>query len=214
MLSSSSFPDCSAGAGAGASELTGMSAADVFEAQGKRGRVGSEIAPLFRPMSLAGPAYTVKQEAGGNLNLHHALVDAPAGSVLVVEVVGEQPCRRAVMGDIIAYAAQRAGMLGLVTNGVCRDWDKIWELQFPVYASGLNIDGPDKTGALERGGRVTIGGVGIESGDYLVGDSDGLVVVRAEDVAATVAAAKARAEAETRILEQIDQGATTLSIYT
>lgn len=198
------------------SDLIGISAADVLEAQGKRGRVDSKIAPIYRPMSLVGPAFTVKQEAGGNLSVHHALAEAPAGCVLVVEVVGKQldKHKRAVMGDIIAYAAKRRGILGLVTNGVVRDWDKLWELQFPVYASGLNINGPDKTGALERGGQVTIGGQTIESGDYIVGDSDGLVVVIAEEVAATAAAAKERAEAEKKVLEQIDQGATTLSVYT
>eukprot|EP01051_Picozoa_sp_SAG22_P012141 SAG22_NODE_1237_length_5050_cov_1.625404_2_plen_82_part_00 len=50
--------------------------------------------------------------------MHHALTEAPAGSVLVVEITGDEPCQRALIGDIIAYAAKKKGLAGLITNGV------------------------------------------------------------------------------------------------
>jgi 4-hydroxy-4-methyl-2-oxoglutarate aldolase len=99
----------------------------------------------------------VRQAQGDNLALHHALVEARAGDVLVVEVIGEQPCCRALMGDIIAHAAQLRGIAGLVTNGAVRDWDKLHELSFPVFCAGLNINGPAKALEGERCVEISIG---------------------------------------------------------
>ena len=90
-------------------------------------------------MSLAGPAFTVRQPSGDNLALHHALSEATPGSVLVVQVEGSQPLERALMGDIIAYAAQKKKLAGLITNGAVRDWDKLYELNFSVYCCGRSI---------------------------------------------------------------------------
>lgn len=124
------------GGSSAASGLAGLSAADIFEAQGKSGQIDPCVAPLWRPMSLAGPAFTVRQPSGDNLALHHALSEATPGSVLVVQVEGSQPLERALMGDIIAYAAQKKKLAGLITNGAVRDWDKLYELNFSVYCCG------------------------------------------------------------------------------
>lgn len=61
--------------------------------------------------------------------------------------------------------------------------------------------------------RLCAGGATIHPGDYIVGDSDGLVSVAAADVGSTVSAAAERALAELEVLRQLDAGATTLSIY-
>jgi 4-hydroxy-4-methyl-2-oxoglutarate aldolase len=64
----------------------------------------------------------------------------------MVEVTGDADAvsGHALMGDIIAHAAKRKGLAGLVTNGVVRDWAKMKGMAFPVFATGLNILGPAK----------------------------------------------------------------------
>lgn len=46
-----------------------------------------------------------------------ALTEAPAGSVLVVEVLGDAPRQRALIGDIIAHAAKLKGLALLAMCG-------------------------------------------------------------------------------------------------
>ena len=100
-----------------AAALATLSAADILEAQDKRGAIDPVVCPLWQPIAISGPAFTVRAPSGDNLAVHRALAVAPAGCVLVVEVEGDAS-RRALAGDIIGYAAKRRGLHGLVTNGV------------------------------------------------------------------------------------------------
>ena len=194
------------------SQLARMSAADVLEVQSQLGAVDPAIAPLWRPISLCGPAFTVRCIGGDNLAVHHALVEAKRGQVLVVEVTGGAK-QTALMGDIIAYAARARGLAGLVTNGVVRDWAKLRELNFPVFCTGLNIVGPAKADQGERNVDVVVGGAVVCPGDIVLGDADGVVVVPAAGLQGVVEAAKLRAEKEQEVIRQLDAGATTISLY-
>ena len=60
---------------------------------------------------------------------------------------------------------------------------------------------------------MTVGGAHIETGDWVVGDSDGVVVVPAANIEETLAVAQQRAEAEKAVLRKLDGGATTLEVY-
>ena len=53
-------------------QLGAMSAADTLEAQHKRGALQG-IDPLWRPMKLCGPSFTIRTIPGDNLAVHHAL---------------------------------------------------------------------------------------------------------------------------------------------
>jgi len=94
-----------------------------------------------------------------------------------------------------------------------RDWDKLRELDFPVFCTGLNIVGPDKSQPGVLGVPITVGGASISPGDLIVGDSDGCVVVPAADAAVVVAAARKRAKSEVGVIRRLDRGDTTLEIY-
>ena len=194
------------------SQLARISAADVFESQSQSGAVDPAIAPLWRPISLCGPAFTVRCVGGDNLAVHHALVEAHPGQVLVVEVTGDAK-QTALMGDIIAYAARVRGLAGLVTNGVVRDWAKLQELNFPVFCTGLNIAGPVKADEGERSIDVVVGGAAVSPGDIVLGDEDGVVVVPAAGLQGVVEAAGLRAEKEQEVIRKLDAGATTISLY-
>ena len=116
----------------------------MIQSQGLAGGVDPAIAPLWRPIDLCGPAFTVRSLGGDNLAVHRALIEAPEGCVLAVESVGtaEEIASRALIGDIIAYAALKRGLAGLITNAPVRDGRRMQELGFPVYAGVPPITPP------------------------------------------------------------------------
>ena len=145
--------------------------------------------------------------------MHHALEEAPKGSILVIEVEGKNPKKRALLGDVIGYVAKKKGLGGVVTNGVVRDFNKLFELGFPVYCGGVNMNGPGKREEGERGGSVVVGGVVVRSRDVVVGDSDGVVVVRGEEVGEVVERALERGREEEEKLGRLEGGESTLVVY-
>ena len=158
--SAASLSAAASGPGGSLEQLAELATADVIESQGLIGGIDPHIAPLWRPISLCGPAFTVRSVGGDNLAVHRALAEAPTGSVLVVESHGtaEEIHARALIGDIIGYAALRRGLAGLVTNAPVRDGRRLQSLSFPVYCCGRQIKGPTKSDAGELGGTVTVGG--------------------------------------------------------
>jgi len=162
-------------------ELATHSAADVLEAQGRQGAlIGPE--PIWRPMKMCGLAFTVRSKEMDNLALHRAVAESSPGSVLVLDVTGTNARSRAMLGDVMAYSAKLRGIQGLVTNGVVRDFDRLRELDFPVYCTGFNIVGPSKSDPGELEVEICVGGATIRPGDVVLGDSDGCVVVKADTV--------------------------------
>ena len=112
-------------------------------------------APLFRPILLSGPAYNVAAVPGDNLEVHLALADAPAGSVLVVATGGE--LRMGFWGEVMTEAALARGIAGLVTDGAVRDIRAIRDLQFPVFSAGVAIPGTQKKVSGQRNVEIQIG---------------------------------------------------------
>ena len=68
-------------------------------------------------------------------------------------------------------------MVACITDGMVRDIAGINDVGIPVFARGLTPNSPFKDGPGEIGLSVAIGGVTVDSGDIIVGDRDGLVVV-------------------------------------
>jgi 4-hydroxy-4-methyl-2-oxoglutarate aldolase len=95
-----------------------------------------------------------------------------------------------------------------VTDGLVRDIDGLNAVGIPVFAQGLSPNSPHKDGPGEIGMSVTIGGVIVESGDVIVGDENGVVVV-ARDAAERVAAAIGEVAAkESTMDEWVKEGRT------
>ena len=116
-------------------------------------------------------------------------------------------------GEILAVAAQQRGILGLVVDGGVRDVAQLAALGFPVFARQITVVGTGKEHPGRFQAPVRIGGVVVRSGDLVVGDADGVVVVPAAAVQETLDEADARVAAEQRALEAIRAGVTTLDYY-
>jgi 4-hydroxy-4-methyl-2-oxoglutarate aldolase len=190
--------------------LGGISTATLHEAMDKQHTLWPSIRPLWRPLKLCGPAFTVRARPGDNLATHWALAVAPAGSVLVITHEGDASC--AGWGEIAAQAAQARGLLGLVTDGVVRDTEACQRLGFPIFCQGISIKGTTKAyaGALDE--PIVCAGALVYPGDTIVADEDGIVVVPRAEAEAVLRKAQARDQSEAQMLEQIRGGALTVDL--
>jgi 4-hydroxy-4-methyl-2-oxoglutarate aldolase len=193
-----------------ADQARGHSSATLSEAAGTPVAVAASIIAAWPGARLCGPAYTVQGTGGDNLALHHAVIAAPAGSVLVVDVDGA--CH-GHWGEVLAIAAQCRGLSGLLIDGGVRDVDALRNLGFPVFSRNNSVVGTRKSHPGYLGVPVTIGGVTVHTGDLVVADTDGVVVLPAGDVERVLTDADARVQKEREIIAALRVGATTLELY-
>lgn len=137
------------------------------------------IAPGTR---LAGPAWTVEGRIDRTRTRDETLLawctllsKAPAGHVIVCQPNNHEI---ALMGELSAQTLQARGVLGYVVDGGSRDTELVLAQGFPVFCSFLTpADIVERWMPDAFGEPITIGGVSIRTGDYLLGDRDGVVVI-------------------------------------
>jgi RraA family protein len=184
-----------------AAEFASSILADVA---GRRGALHGRIAPLAPTMHFAGPALTVEVRPGDNLMIHAALAIAQPGDVIVVD--GKGDLTSALMGEIMCQQAARIGVAAVVIDGAVRDAEAIRSLGLPMYACGLNPNGPTKLVPGRLNHPISIGGVTIEPGDLVVGDGDGVTVIERAKAASLLPLAEEKVAAETKRIADIRSG--------
>src|SRR5438067_5787217 len=160
------------------------SSATIHEAQGRLGALSSAIKPVASTMSLCGPAFTVRCAPRDNLMLQVAIAYAQPGDVIVVSA-GEY-AEAGSFGDVLANACQAKGLAGLVTDTGVRDTAELRKLGFPVFSYSVSIKGTVKETIGPMAAPVMIVGDIVRPGDVVRGDSDGVVVVRRDDIAEVI----------------------------
>lgn len=148
---------------------------------------------------LLGTAITVKAPIGDNLMFHQALDMAQPGDIIVVD--GGSGNNRSLAGEIMLRFAQEKGLAGIVVDGCLRDLDGITTLKMPVYAKGITPQGPFKNGPGEVNVPIACGGQVVFPGDILVGDRDGIVVMRPMDAPAILESALKKKAGEDKTFE-------------
>ena len=142
----------------------------------------NEIAPLDPGKKLAGEIYTVSGHIDQTREPHDTLVQwtgllskAPSGKVLVCQPNTHMV---ALMGELSAETLHHKNVLGYVVDGGCRDVEFILKIGFPVFCSfNTPADIVARWVPDHFGEPITIGTVTISSGDYILGDRDGVVVL-------------------------------------
>jgi 4-hydroxy-4-methyl-2-oxoglutarate aldolase len=179
---------------------------------GESGATGldSSIRPMWHGATFAGPAFTVSCAAADNLAIHQGVAVAPRGSVLAVSLPDRT--QRGYWGEVLTTAAETAGIVALVIDGTVRDVSALERHKFPVFARGTALPGATKHGPGSVGQPIVLGGVIVDTGDFVVGDADGVVVIKAENVAACLQAARERGAKEARFFEQLRAGASTVEL--
>ncbi len=192
------------------SEYRQLSSATVHEAAGAIGALSANIKPISPDMVVCGPAITVNLRPGDNLMLHKAIYVAKSGDVIVADAKGFTEA--GAWGEIMAVAAQARGIGGLVFNGAVRDSQAMTELGFPVFSRALCIKGTEKISLGWINHPLILDNVTIYPGDLILGDRDGVVVVKREDAAEVLQKSKDREEKEKGLKERLKRGESTLDI--
>jgi RraA family protein len=147
-----------------------------------------------RTKNFAGPALTVRVRPGDNLFLHKALDLAQPGDVVVVDAGGA--LNTAIIGAMMSSYARTRGIEALVIDGAIRDVEELAAVDFAVVARGATPNGPFKTGPGEIGYPIACGGLSIASGDLMIGDQDGVLVIPRSEVTAILGLAEAKHKLE------------------
>jgi 4-hydroxy-4-methyl-2-oxoglutarate aldolase len=181
-------------------------AAILADVAGRRGAMNGRIAALRPSMKVCGPALTVDVRPGDNLMIHAAIALAKPGDVLVID--GKGDLGAALMGTIMMTACQQLGIAGVVIDGAVRDSLEIEEMGFAVFCAGMNPNGPTKNVPGRIGHPISCGGVTVRSGDLIVADADGVVVIERERVEGLLPLAGKKVEDESARVAQIREGNT------
>ena len=181
-------------------------AASLADVAGRRGARNGRIRALHPRMKMAGTAITVEVRPGDNLMIHAAMSLAQPGDVLVID--GKGDLNAALMGTIMITACRKLGIAGVVIDGAVRDVLEIEEMGYPVFSAGSNPNGPTKLVPGRIGHPVTVGGVTVHAGDFVLGDADGVVVVERDKIASLLPLAAKKVKDEAERIAGIEQGDT------
>ena len=177
--------------------LRGLPTGFAVDAMDGRGALAAAIKPLpDTPPALCGVALTCEAGPADNLAVFTAMAVAQPGDVIVAAVVAF--AATAVTGDLLMGMMRNRGVAGFVTDGMVRDIAGIVAVGLPCFCAGVTPNSPVRNGPGTVGLPVVVGGVAAESGDVVIGDADGVVIVPRAAFAAVTArlAAIRRAEAE------------------
>jgi regulator of ribonuclease activity A len=120
-----------------------------------------------------GPIRTIKSTEDNAL-VKQTLATAGNGAVLVID--GAASLRCALVGDLMAGAAEKNGWAGLVIWGAVRDIVALAGLNVGIKALGSNPWRSSKNGTGQVDVPVSFGGVEFRPGSWLYSDEDGILV--------------------------------------
>jgi 4-hydroxy-4-methyl-2-oxoglutarate aldolase len=161
---------------------TGNIADAIEEATGARGWMSADMKPIFDSRVVGRAATAVlrpvlKNDNRKYPNLALELLDqAPAGSVLVY--VMQDGIDIAAMGNLMGTTAKVRGLAGAVIDGAVRDVAELRRIGFPVWSRRITpATSVGRMVGVEKQVPVKCGDIWVNPGDYIVGDTDGVVVV-------------------------------------
>jgi 4-hydroxy-4-methyl-2-oxoglutarate aldolase len=172
--------------------------ATLHEAQGRTGLMRPYMRPIYPMARIAASAVTVSCQPGDNLMIHAAVEVCQPGDVLVVVTTSEST--DGMFGELLATSCQAHGVAGLVIDAGVRDVAEITTMNFPVWSKAISAQGALKASPGSVNIDIVCAGALVRPGDVIVGDQDGVVVVKRE-----VAAEVARLGGERLAKEQISR---------
>jgi 4-hydroxy-4-methyl-2-oxoglutarate aldolase len=158
----------------------------IVDALEGRGALDHHIKPVDPERAqFVGVALTCEAGANDNLAIMAALVLGEPGDVAIAACDGF--ANTAGVGDNLAMMAKNKGLAAVVTDGMARDSEGIVAAGLPVFARGITPNSCVRSGPGKVGFPIVCGGVAVQSGDVLVGDRDGVVVIPQAELETVVA---------------------------
>lgn len=185
--------------------------ATIHEAQGRTGLMRPCLRPIYPAARVAGSAVTVSCQPGDNLMIHAAVEVCRPGDVLVVVTTSEST--DGMFGELLATSCQAHGIAGLVIDAGVRDVADLTAMGFPVWAKAISAQGTVKATPGSVNIDVVCAGAIVRPGDVVVGDIDGVVIVRRELAAEVARLGQKRLEKEQQSRERLKAGELGLDFY-
>ena len=192
---------------------------DVLRAKGySKQTLPQNIRPLNLSHKLAGPVFTIEGRRDDSLDAHQSLLrwcgllsKAPSNTVLICQ---PHDHTLAHMGELSSETLAYKKVLGYIVDGGCRDSAFIDKLGFPVFCSYFTpLDIVGKWAATAFGQAIEIGDVTIHSGDYVLADRDGIVIIPHALVEEVTTEAEEVLQKENLVRKAILQGVDPVAAY-
>ena len=138
------------------------------------------IGPIFtRNKFVFGRAFTARGDKTTKPNherVAHMIDQMMPGDVYILQANDNS---RAHFGDIMAHFLQKKGVSGAVLQGWTRDWRKLYDIGFPIWAKGVQPqDSADRWGITTYLEEIVIGNIFITPYDYIFADEDAILVIK------------------------------------
>lgn len=177
-----------------------------------------ELLPLHPGTRLAGPAFSIEGRPHPGVDHEESMVGilrmlgaVPAGHVCVYQP-HDRSCSH--LGELSVTALKARGCVGAVIDGGCRDIEHILGEGFPVYCRYTTpVDAVGRWEVLQYGHEVFIGGVRVATGDHVVADRDGIVVVPSELRDEVLQRAESVVSTENLVRDAVRRGVDPLDAY-
>jgi len=179
-----------------------VSTPNISDAMHKQGAMQS-IRPVKLGFHMVGKALTVRTIDGDWAKPIEAIDKAEKGDVIVVDVNGG---KTAIWGELATWSAKLKNLSGVVIDGAIRDLDDLVKIDFPVFSRHISSNAGEPKGLGEIGAEITCGNQTVKTGDWIIGDDSGIVVVPQEIAQEIANRALDVREHENRIREEIKAG--------
>ncbi|UFN47717.1 RraA family protein [Roseomonas sp. OT10] len=194
---------------------------DVLDGMGLMHQaLAARIRPLDDALVMLGRARTAlyqevwhHTEGENPYELEIALIDGLRPGEIPVFACGTGG-RIAPWGELLSTAAKGRGAAGAVMDGAVRDIKAIRAMGFPVFHGGiapLDSKGRGRVAAIDV--PVECAGVKVRSGDLVLGDADGVVVVPREAEAEALRRAAEKLAGERTTLRELQEGQSLAEVF-
>jgi 4-hydroxy-4-methyl-2-oxoglutarate aldolase len=191
------------------SKLDTCAVSDALDSLGLKGATWG-VRPQWQCPRIVGRAVTMKIKPAGLQQPTQHLGTAPIeaakpGDIIVIDNGGK--LEFSCWGGLLALSAKLKGLSGVVIDGASRDIDEARELNFPVYARGaVPMTARGRVMQESFNQEIQFAGVQCHSGDLVIADGSGVVIIAKEKEQEVVAAAEAIYQKEQEMADGIRKG--------
>ena len=171
-----------------------------------------EIKPLLYENKVVGKIWTLSGKLKPDADIDETLLswtnflsNAEKNSVIVCQPNNNSI---ALMGELSAEALKLKGVRGYITDAGCRDVTRIKsEIKLPIYCRyNTPKDVAGRWVVNEMGASIKIGEVNINTGDYIIADEDGIVIIPKNIIFKVINKAKEDLRSENKMRDALLNG--------